>query len=306
MKKLLAALFIVAILAVAAVIIFRQKISPSKNSQNSSKILVTSTIYPLSQLATHTGGDLITSKTIVPSGVEPHDFDPKPQDLVDVFESKVFIHSGTALEPWVEKIRADLESRGVVMVDASKGLNLIKGNDGVDPHYWLDPVLFQQSAITVRNALLAADPSRSSDYKLNSDKFIAKLIELDNAYKKKLFSCNQDTVVVSHNVLAYLANRYKFKVRSITGLSPNEEATSQSIADTVELLKTNNIRFVLAESLMPSKYADTLAKEAAVKTLLFNPLEGLTKEEVQQNADYFSVQYFNINTLATALECLKS
>ncbi len=192
------------------------------------------------------------------------------------------------------------------MVDASKGLNLIKGNDGVDPHYWLDPVLFQQSAITVRNALLAADPSRSSDYKLNSDKFIAKLIELDNAYKKKLFSCNQDTVVVSHNVLAYLANRYKFKVRSITGLSPNEEATSQSIADTVELLKTNNIRFVLAESLMPSKYADTLAKEAAVKTLLFNPLEGLTKEEVQQNADYFSVQYFNINTLATALECLKS
>ena len=54
---------------------------------------------------------------------------------------------------------------------------------------------------------------------------------------------------------------------------------------------------------MSPKVADTLAREAGVRTAVLNPLEGLTKEEVAAGADYIRVMEQNLRTLQAALGC---
>jgi zinc transport system substrate-binding protein len=52
-----------------------------------------------------------------------------------------------------------------------------------------------------------------------------------------------------------------------------------------------------------SRIADTLAREADVRTETLNPLEGLTDRELAQGADYVSVMDDNLTKLRAGLGC---
>jgi zinc transport system substrate-binding protein len=112
-------------------------------------------------------------------------------------------------------------------------------------------------------------------------------------------------VVTSHDSLGYLSRRYHFQTFSISGLSPDQEPSPQKMADITNLIKQLNVKYILTETLVSPKLANTLAIETKVNTLVFNPIEGLTTGELSANEDYLSVQEKNIKSLSTALECQK-
>jgi zinc transport system substrate-binding protein len=60
---------------------------------------------------------------------------------------------------------------------------------------------------------------------------------------------------------------------------------------------------VFYESLVSPDVAETLAREAGVKTAVLNPLEGLTDQDIRQGKDYAAVMRENLATLAAALGC---
>ena len=47
----------------------------------------------------------------------------------------------------------------------------------------------------------------------------------------------------------------------------------------------------------------TLADEIGAKSMVLNPIEGLTKEESDQGENYVTIMYENIKSLQTALQC---
>ncbi|HUC20716.1 MAG TPA: zinc ABC transporter substrate-binding protein, partial [Candidatus Polarisedimenticolaceae bacterium] len=112
------------------------------------KLQVTASFYPMAEFTRQVGGDKVEVTTLIGPGVEPHDYDPTPQDLVAVHKSKLLVYNGAGLEPWADKIKAELEKNGVVVVDSSKNISLLTkdaseqeagNNTTYDPHVWLDP-----------------------------------------------------------------------------------------------------------------------------------------------------------------------
>ena len=63
------------------------------------------------------------------------------------------------------------------------------------------------------------------------------------------------------------------------------------------------IRWSAFEPLVSRRLAETVAREAGVTTAVLDPLEGLTREQVEAGADYFSVMRENLAALRTALGC---
>jgi ABC-type Zn uptake system ZnuABC Zn-binding protein ZnuA len=55
--------------------------------------------------------------------------------------------------------------------------------------------------------------------------------------------------------------------------------------------------------LVSPKLSETIAHETGAKTLTFNPLEGLTQDEVAAGQNYLSIQRQNLSALRTALSC---
>ena len=54
---------------------------------------------------------------------------------------------------------------------------------------------------------------------------------------------------------------------------------------------------------MSPKLADTIANEIGAKTLVFNPLEGVTAEDQAAGKNYLTIQADNLKNLKIGLVC---
>ncbi len=88
-------------------------------------------------------------------------------------------------------------------------------------------------------------------------------------------------IVTGHEAFGYLAKRYGLRQEGVAGLSPDAEPDAKRIAQLSDLVKRLGVTTVFTEDLVSPRIADTLAREAGVKTETLNPLEGLTDRELQ-------------------------
>jgi zinc transport system substrate-binding protein len=271
------------------------------------KIKVTASFYPMAEFARQVGGDKVAVTTLVKPGVEPHDYEPAPQDLVGLYQSKLFVYNGAGLEKWVDRIQPDLKSNNVTQVKASEGFTLKDGTGedagAPDPHVWMDPVLASREVDAIEAGLVKVDPMNAPYYRANAKAYKAKLSNLDKSFKTDLAKCTQNQIVTSHDAFEYLGERYGLRVLSISGLSPDEEPTPQKLAEVAQIARANNVHYIFFEELVSPKLSETIANEVGAKTIVFSPLEGLTTEEIDKGENYVTVQQGNLNNLRTALDC---
>lgn len=68
------------------------------------------------------------------------------------------------------------------------------------------------------------------------------------------------------------------------------------MAEIIDFIKTNNIKYIFAEALDTSKTVDSVAKETGAQLLTLNPFEG-----DKDGNDYFTVMEQNLEALKKAL-----
>ena len=78
-----------------------------------------------------------------------------------------------------------------------------------------------------------------------------------------------------------MAKRYDFEQISVAGISPEQEPSPKTIANIMEIVEEEDYEYIFLETLANPKTVDIIAEEANLKTLILNPIEGLTEEEVK-------------------------
>jgi zinc transport system substrate-binding protein len=284
------------------------------------KPLVVASFYPLYEFAKQIAGEHAEVISLVPVGIEPHDWEPAPQDIIRVQRAKLFVYNGAGLEPWVEKLLRDAKARGTAVVRATERVALLAGDrpghehaakpgapkgdtHAVDPHVWLDPVRAQAQVEAIRAGLAKADPANAASYAANAHAYRTKLAALDMAFATGLKQCARRDFVTTHSAFSYLARRYGLTQIPLQGIEPEAEPNPADLAALVKLAKARKVRYVFFETLVSAKLAETLAREIGAQTLVLNPVEGLTKEEEAAGKGYLSVMDENLQNLRLGLEC---
>jgi zinc transport system substrate-binding protein len=173
--------------------------------------------------------------------------------------------------------------------------------EGVDPHIWLDPTRYARIGAAIGDGLAGVDQDRADDYTAAAEAFGADLADLDAEFTEGLAGRTGDAIVTSHAAFGYLADRYGLAQVAISGLSPDQEPDTQRMAEVAEYVEAEGITTIFFETLVSPDIADTLAAETGAETAVLNPLEGLTDEEIDADADYFTVMRENLAALQTAL-----
>lgn len=304
-KKFL--LFLISLFLIGgAFFFFTRSFSPSINTNE--KLTVVTSFYPLEYFSKKVGGDTARILTLTPSGAEPHDYEPTPRDIVNIKTSNAFIFNGAGLENWTNALVPQLDSQKIHIIKVSDSIDLLSATDSdsngmPDPHIWLDPVRAQKEVAIIRDAFISLDPSHASLYTQNAKTFTDELSRLENEYREGLKSCKRKEIITSHDAFRYLADQFGFQVYSVSGSSPNQDPSPKHIADMVTLARSKQIHFILTETLSSPKFVDTIAKEANLQTLVFNPIEGLTDTDKKQGKDYLIIMRENLKNLKTAMEC---
>src|SRR6185369_2112245 len=276
--------------------------------QSVQTLSVVATFYPLEEFARSVGGGRISVKSIVPAGAEPHEYEPSAQNILSSYESQIFLLNGAGVDVWAEKIKPELEKRGIKVIQMSQllsPLSLADEDGSHDPHFWLDPVIAKEEVNAIANALIEKDRAGAKEYGERRDVTLERLDTLDKDYRFGLSSCQSHTVITSHNAFSYLGKRYGFTSISISGISPEAEPSPKRLAELAQTIRDKGIHDVFFETLVSPKVSETLARETGAETLVFNPLEGLTDEEKGRGENYFSIMEENLKNLKRALQCQK-
>ena len=268
-------------------------------AQQSSKINVVASFFPIYEFAKQVGGDRVNIMTLIPAGVEPHDYEPTIQQLQEAENADVVFFNGLGFEDsWIGRINNDN------LVDTSSLLNLSQGSKTRNPHVWLDPVLAKAQVQQVENALIEIDPNNKLYYQNNAMNFTAELESLDSEIKNVLQTCNKKDFVAFHDAFGYFANRYGLIQHSVQGISPEGEVLPQRIEQTIRLADDLGLNVIYAEELVDPRFAEVIAQEIPNgKVLVLSPLEGIEKEEMDTGIGYLDKMEQNISNLKVGLEC---
>src|SRR5271157_4536139 len=85
------------------------------------RLKIVTTLFPLYDFARQVGRERSDVSLLLPPGVEPHSFEPKPGDVMKLESADLFIFTGRQMEPWAETILKSVNTRRLVVVDASAG-----------------------------------------------------------------------------------------------------------------------------------------------------------------------------------------
>ncbi|MGN0437665.1 MAG: metal ABC transporter solute-binding protein, Zn/Mn family [Lachnospiraceae bacterium] len=275
----------------------------STGFSNKEKISVVTTIYPMKDFVSQIGGDKVEIINLVPAGMEPHDFELSTGDMGLLEEAQLLIYNGAGMEHFIDKTLQTMTNDSIVVVEAAKDVNHIQSEDGQeDPHTWLSIENAKIECMAICEALCSIDSENASFYRDNLSSYTEKLDALYEEYKTELSACNKDTIVVAHEAFGYLCDEFSLKQEGIEGLMADSEPDSGRMKEIIDMCKKEDINVIFFEELVSPKVAQTIADETGAQTMVLNPIEGLTKEQEEQNLDYIGLMKENLKALKVALQ----
>lgn len=278
---------------------------------------VTTSFYPMTNLAREVGGDHVQVSQLTPDGADPHHFELSPKQTGAVQEAELVVHLGS-MQPAVDAaVKAVAQDSAWDAAEATEleakahELGVDEGHEGegheghdhgpVDPHYWLDPVTYGESATALAEELAELDPDHAADYRENARAYVQELTALDEELEKSLSSCRQDTLVVAHEAYGWFTARYGLDQLAASGLNNEAEVSPQRLAELTRLIEDAGVSTIYAEPLTPQDNAQTLAAETGTEVEVLDPAAGITEDSPAQ--DYLGIMEHNREVLVAGQEC---
>lgn len=273
------------------------------------KLNVVTSINPIKEIAKEIGGDKINLINMVPSGVEAHDFEPKPKDMEAMAKGDVFIYNGLDMESWVDGAIKNANNDKLTVIKASSEANLIEVKHGeddhkhdekehkhgkFDPHIWLSLKEAKNMAKNIVEGFKSKDKTNEEYYNNNYNKLIEKLDKLQNEYEVKFKEVKNKKFVTGHEAFAYLCRDFNLEQNSIEGVFAEGEGTTTRLKDLVKYCRDNNVKTIFAEEEASPKTSETLAKEVGAKVEKINTLES--------NGDYLNGMKENLEKIFNSLK----
>ena len=235
---------------------------------NTGRFAVTATTTQVADLARNVGGNRVDVTGLLAANADPHEYEPRPDDVKALAESKLVLRSGGDLDEWladaIESAGGDAEV--VSLIDSVEPL---REGGSTDPHWWQDPHNAELAVITIRDALTKADPDGRAAFAANTDAYIAKLRALDRAVATCLDGIPraERKLVTTHDALGHYARRYGIEVIGtvIPSLSTQGQPSAGETAKLIDTIKRERVRAIFAESSVNAKVEQAIARETGAK-----------------------------------------
>ncbi len=283
---------------------------------------VVTSLFPLYDFARTIAGDKAQVSLLLPPGMEPHTFEPKPEDMIRINRSGLFIYTSKYMEPWADTVVKGIDNKSVRFVEAGKMVKYraaVSADDDhhdekdgehhrkpgvMDPHIWLD---FSNAAIMVDAILegfVFADPVNAPIYNKNADELKFLLAALDARFREVLATCETRKLLQGgHYTFGYLASRYNLEYHALSGITSDSEPSASRMAALIRQIRLSRTKYLFAEELLSPRLTETIASEAGVQVLALHGAHNLAKDEFSKGATFFDLMNTNLERLQKGLGC---
>jgi ABC-type Zn uptake system ZnuABC Zn-binding protein ZnuA len=236
----------------------------------------------LADLTRNVVGDRMVVESLIPSGLDPHSFEPTPQDIARLSSASILVQNGAGLEEWLEDFLENNPS-DQRLITASDGLTSRTPQPGEiahdadehahegDPHFWLDPLNAIRYVENIRDGLIAADPAGAEVYTQNAQSYILQLQQLDEEIRLEIETIPPERrlLVTNHESFGYFADRYQFRIIGaiIPSVSSGASPSAKDLAALVDAIQASQAPAIFLETGSNPQLARQIASETGTKVV---------------------------------------
>lgn len=268
-------------------------------------------IAPQQYFVQRIGGTLVDVSVLVPTGADPHTYEPKPRQMAELAKTAVYFAVGIDFEKaWMKRIAA--ASPGVRIVHTDEGIQKMalsahhshgkaKGRSASpentqpassaggthshhhagtpDPHVWLSPPLVKIQAKHIADALVAVDSANRTRYVENLTAFLREIEDLDAELKSMFAASPGARFMVFHPSWGYFAGAYGLEQVPIE--IEGKEPKPAQLKELIRHAREHGIKVVFVQPQFSVKNAEMVAREIRGQVVVADPLAGEWAENLR-------------------------
>ena len=230
---------------------------------------VVATVGMVGDVVRNVAGNRAEVSVLMGEGVDPHLYKATRDDVARLSRADVVFSSGLLLEGTMGDVLDKLGSNRPVVAVAERvdESALLASQDYAghpDPHLWMDPAAWAQTADVVADTLAEYDAANADLYRANAAAYKDEVLKLD-AYGKEVLATipeNRRVLVTSHDAFNYFGRAFGLDVQGVQGISTESEAGLQRVNALVDMLVERGIGAVFVETSVPQKSIEALVSGA--------------------------------------------
>ena len=302
---------------------------------------IVTTMYAHYDIATQIVEDKMTVDMLIPLGADIHSFEPSSKDMIDIYESKIFIYTSEDIDQWL-KNDEQIENLDGIVLDMSKSYTSSEQDHAIYPsndettlktmplvedehddhdheddlHYWVDPTTFIQMIDYVLEHIIIVDPENEAFYTQNARDYQSEILvlheDIDAFFSQDLY---KESLIyfAGHNALGAFASRYHIHIESLfSEFKPDDDLTSTEILNFSQLVKNAGTHYLFTEALIEPRAAIAIKENLAseddytLNILELHTYHNVNQEDWEAKVTYNDLLLRNFNHIKEALGATNS
>lgn len=249
----------------------------SGDRQTQGKLLVVTTVAPLTNIVSNIAGERVEVKGIIPEGTDSHTFEPRPSDSDLLSKGDLILVNGLELEVPTLKLANSAKPKETEIYEL--GTNTITEKDYVfdasfpkeggkpNPHLWVSTEYAESYAKQAAEQLKKLDPQGADYYDTNLKTYLQQLDQLNKVTEAVVASIPPENrkLLTYHDSWAYWAKEYGFQVIGAIQPSDFNEPSAQDVAKLIDQIRNSKVPAIFGSEVFPSEVEEQIAREAKVK-----------------------------------------
>ena len=273
------------------------------------KLRLIATTPDLASLAEAVGGERVAVSSIVPPGLDPEEYQPRPRDLARLRGADALIRVGVDYDLWLERLLSQAQNAALARgapgyIDASVAIALLDVRGAAvgpghphgsgNPHYWLDPANAEIITGNLLEALARLDPQGAKQYERRRIMFLERLEAKRREWQVALAPFQGRALIAYHNNWAYLARRFRLDLAGFIEIKPGVPPSPAHLASLLQTMREKDIAIIVRQPHEPARNTEFLARRSGAAVVVLAASVGAVPEV----RDYIGLFDYNIKALA--------
>lgn len=288
----------------------------------SDNLTVAVSIIPQETFVKEISGDLVDVVVTIPPGSSPTNYQPSPQELIQLSEAEIYFAIDVATEevnilPKLEDLNEDIKLVDLAdEVDSTYSARYFDDSEeehdsdeehdseedeleehehdhdhqGRDPHIWMSIKRVVVMVDEIEKELSMLTPSNEEIYIRNKEEYLESLEATNNYIQEALRPYKGRSVLIFHPSMGYYTDDYGLEMIAIE--NDGKQATAKGIESIVDFAKEEGISTIFYQEEFDSSQAEVIAKEIGGKAVSIAPLADNYIENIIEITDLI-VESFN-------------
>jgi len=275
------------------------------------KLLVATTVAPITSITANIAGDRASVQGIVPEGTNSHTFEPAPKVAQLLSKADLVLINGLKLEDPTKSLAEANMKDGAKLVELGTEVlpeedylydfSFPKTDGKPNPHLWTDPTYAKKYGDVIAASLSEADPKNADYYRENNKKFAAQTDQLISALRSDQKSVPRRVLLTYHDAYAYFGKTFDWKIIGAVQPKNFEDPTPQEVARIIDQVKAEKVPTIFGSEVFPSGVLAEIGRATSARyedTLRDDDLPG---EPGSAEHSWLGLIAYNYKTMITGL-----